>query len=98
MFVQRVNHCLRDACKQYYNNTSFCKELIDCGYMSNKEDFGSHRNPDLWRNNSRAIACFSQEGFRYGIYLQAVNLTTEHSVGTRYVYSLFWGFQVPKSC
>ncbi|KAL9684412.1 hypothetical protein QQ045_021848 [Rhodiola kirilowii] len=89
--LQRVRHCLRDAC--YYSHMSSCKQLIDCGYMSNKEDFSSHRNPDQWRNDTRAIACFSGEGFRYGIYLQAVNLTTEHSVGTRYVYSLFWGFQ-----
>lgn len=35
-----------------------------------------------------------KDGFSYGIYEQAVNLTTKHSIITRYTYSLFWGFQV----
>uniref|UniRef100_A0A6N2KAW4 Cyclic nucleotide-binding domain-containing protein n=1 Tax=Salix viminalis TaxID=40686 RepID=A0A6N2KAW4_SALVM len=31
-------------------------------------------------------------GFDYGIYAKAVNLTGKHDI-TRYIYSLFWGFQ-----
>uniref|UniRef100_A0A7N0U3S7 Cyclic nucleotide-binding domain-containing protein n=1 Tax=Kalanchoe fedtschenkoi TaxID=63787 RepID=A0A7N0U3S7_KALFE len=80
--LQRVNQCLRDACHK--SQLSPCKHLIDCG---------NNQNPDYWRNNSRANSCFDKEGFPYGIYVQAVNLTTERSVATRYTYSLFWGFQ-----
>ncbi|CAM8946121.1 unnamed protein product [Rhodiola kirilowii] len=86
--VQRVGHCLRDAC--YNSHMSSCLGVIDCA--PSKYDVYMPGEFDHWIN-TQAIACFSGEGFRYGIFLQAVNLTTEHSVVTRYFYSLFWGFQ-----
>lgn len=48
----------------------------------------------MWKNNENASACFGKEGFDFGIYETAVNLTTHRSFVKRYVYSLFWGFQV----
>ncbi|VVA98022.1 unnamed protein product [Arabis nemorensis] len=47
----------------------------------------------LWRESASVNACFQENGFTYGIYLKAVNLTTQSSFFTRYSYSLFWGFQ-----
>ncbi|XP_022736403.1 probable cyclic nucleotide-gated ion channel 20, chloroplastic isoform X2 [Durio zibethinus] len=84
---QRVNQCLRNAC----HDSSFenCTELIDCG--SGHTSF--HPNWTNWKDNANASTCFTADGFSYGIYIQAVNLTTEKSIVTRYVYSLFWGFQ-----
>ncbi|EOY19697.1 Cyclic nucleotide-binding transporter 1 isoform 8 [Theobroma cacao] len=84
---QRVNQCLRNACHD--SNIVNCEEFIDCGYghTSNRTELPS------WKNNANASACFSEDGFPYGIYIQTVNLTTERSIITRYVYSLFWGFQ-----
>ncbi|XP_007010887.2 PREDICTED: probable cyclic nucleotide-gated ion channel 20, chloroplastic isoform X3 [Theobroma cacao] len=84
---QRVNQCLRNACHD--SNILNCEEFIDCGYghTSNRTELPS------WKNNANASACFSEDGFPYGIYIQTVNLTTERSIITRYVYSLFWGFQ-----
>ncbi|KAL9680019.1 hypothetical protein QQ045_017891 [Rhodiola kirilowii] len=92
--VQRVGNCLRDAC--YNSHMSFsCLGVIDCAPSKYDDVNMPGVVLDHWRNNTEAIACFSGEGFRYGIFLQAVNLTTEHnSVVTRYFYSLFWGFQV----
>lgn len=69
--------------------------FIDCGHGNDAE--GSTGNDGLrntWKTNENATACFNQDGFQYGIYVQAVSLTTENSVITRYVYALFWGFQV----
>ncbi|XP_022736402.1 probable cyclic nucleotide-gated ion channel 20, chloroplastic isoform X1 [Durio zibethinus] len=85
--LQRVNQCLRNAC----HDSSFenCTELIDCG--SGHTSF--HPNWTNWKDNANASTCFTADGFSYGIYIQAVNLTTEKSIVTRYVYSLFWGFQ-----
>ncbi|CAI0472776.1 unnamed protein product [Linum tenue] len=58
------------------------------------------RNPEWknWISDVNATACFTTiggggGGFSYGIFAQAVNLTTEDSFITRYIYSLFWGFQ-----
>ncbi|KAH7529429.1 hypothetical protein FEM48_Zijuj05G0183100 [Ziziphus jujuba var. spinosa] len=70
-------------------------EFLDCGYGDNVEGFNKSY-PTMWTNwtdNINANSCFSTNGFTYGIYNQAVNLTTERSFITRYVYSLFWGFQ-----
>ncbi|XP_021292076.1 probable cyclic nucleotide-gated ion channel 20, chloroplastic isoform X2 [Herrania umbratica] len=85
--LQRVNQCLRNACHD--SNIKNCEEFIDCGYghTSTRAELPS------WKNNTNASACFSEDGFPYGIYIQTVNLTTERSIITRYVYSLFWGFQ-----
>ncbi|XP_047315902.1 probable cyclic nucleotide-gated ion channel 20, chloroplastic isoform X2 [Impatiens glandulifera] len=89
--LQRVNQCLRDAC--YVSGTNDCKVFIDCGYVENIERLPNPARQN-WTVNTNATACFDQDGYPYGIYVQAVNLTTEkHSVLTRYIYSLFWGFQ-----
>ncbi|XP_050936409.1 probable cyclic nucleotide-gated ion channel 20, chloroplastic isoform X2 [Cucumis melo] len=89
--LQRVTRCFRDACNKTGNRS--CLEYIDCGHgdESRSQFLDPHR--DSWKHNENATACFSNEGFGYGIYLQAVNLTTEKSILTRYTYSLFWGFQ-----
>ncbi|CAM8995848.1 unnamed protein product [Rhodiola kirilowii] len=86
--LQSVNQCLREACR--VTGMSECKEIIDCGH--------GYVNPTApgrqeWAQSSEAAYCFQPGGFEYGIYVQAVNLTTRHSFITRYVYSLFWGFQ-----
>ncbi|XP_055960803.1 probable cyclic nucleotide-gated ion channel 20, chloroplastic isoform X2 [Mercurialis annua] len=90
--LQRVNQCLRNACHNS-NIRPVCTSYIDCGRGNNVENFVSDPTWKSWKSNENASACFTMDGFRYGIYIQAVNLTAEHSVITRYVYSLFWGFQ-----
>ncbi|KAG2246569.1 hypothetical protein Bca52824_086197 [Brassica carinata] len=80
--LQRVNHCLRDACG---NSHQECRELIYCGH--------GNSHVAAWKDNASAIACFQEDGFPYGIYLKAVNLTNHSSLFTRYIYSLLWGFQ-----
>ncbi|KAL3512454.1 hypothetical protein ACH5RR_025171 [Cinchona calisaya] len=90
--LQRVNQCLRDACRQ--SGIPRCREFIDCGHGTDYAEFEIDPIRNQWRNNDNATACFGGGGnFSFGIYAQAVNLTTEGSVVTRYVYSLFWGFQ-----
>ncbi|CAN8270239.1 unnamed protein product [Cochlearia groenlandica] len=83
--LQRVNQCLRNACG---NSELECRDLIDCGNGSSNITVR-----DAWRDNASANACFQEDGFPYGIYLKAVNLTNHTSLFTRYSYSLFWGFQ-----
>ncbi|KAJ9145631.1 hypothetical protein P3X46_027993 [Hevea brasiliensis] len=90
--LQRVNQCLRDAC-HHSDIKDACMNFIDCGHGNELVKFGSYKNWSSWEENENATACFTEDGFSYGIYLQAVNLTTKHSIVTRYVYSLFWGFQ-----
>ncbi|XP_010549021.1 PREDICTED: probable cyclic nucleotide-gated ion channel 20, chloroplastic [Tarenaya hassleriana] len=85
--LQRVNQCLRDACRSPERD---CKTLIDCGHGNSSETTSARA---LWRNDSNAVACFQEDGFSYGIYLKVVNLTSETSLSKRYIYSLFWGFQ-----
>ncbi|KAJ6969933.1 hypothetical protein NC653_034484 [Populus alba x Populus x berolinensis] len=90
--LQRVNQCLRDAC-HVSSYLEECKKFIDCG--RHKNAVGQHepnQNWKKWINNAKASACFTPDGFSYGIYVQAVNLTGENII-TRYTYSLFWGFQ-----
>ncbi|KAK9062847.1 hypothetical protein SSX86_020037 [Deinandra increscens subsp. villosa] len=86
--LQRVNQCLKEAChKSEFLN---CKELIDCGHGGyHVSSEGNHS----WKDNVNASACFTEDGFSYGIYVKAVNLTAENSIITRYIYSFFWGFQ-----
>ncbi|XP_043715932.1 probable cyclic nucleotide-gated ion channel 20, chloroplastic [Telopea speciosissima] len=94
--LQRVNQCLRNACND--SGLEVCTAFIDCGH---KENIGKFiRNVEQnstwisWKDNANATDCFSEDGrFSFGIYIQTVNLTTEPSILTRYVYSLFWGFQ-----
>ncbi|KAJ4959999.1 hypothetical protein NE237_019909 [Protea cynaroides] len=88
--LQRVNQCLRDACTG--SRLKNCTAFIDCG--DGEENFKLDAEWPKWRYNANATDCFSKDGhFNYGIYIQAINLTTEPSIITRYVYSLFWGFQ-----
>ncbi|XP_042001465.1 probable cyclic nucleotide-gated ion channel 20, chloroplastic [Salvia splendens] len=77
--LQRVNQCFRDACSN--SNITDCTEFIDCGHGNANERFTDSRGDwDMWKNNENASA--------------AVNITTHRSLVKRYVYSLFWGFQV----
>ncbi|XP_047950091.1 probable cyclic nucleotide-gated ion channel 20, chloroplastic [Salvia hispanica] len=90
--LQRVNQCFRDACSN--SNITECTKFIDCGHGNANERFKENREDwDMWKNNENASACFGKEGFDFGIYETAVNLTTHRSLIKRYVYSLFWGFQ-----
>lgn len=68
--------------------------FIDCGDGSATKNFVNDPTWDGWKSNVNSTACFTEEGFPYGIYNRAVNLTTQNSIITRYVYSLFWGFQL----
>lgn len=90
--LQRVNQCLRNACHSAGSDI-FCK-YIDCGHG---DDRVNSSDPDvrIWITNTNASNCFDggNGNFDYGIYSKAVNLTTEGSMITRYIYSLFWGFQ-----
>ncbi|KAL3724910.1 hypothetical protein ACJRO7_029994 [Eucalyptus globulus] len=78
--LQRVNQCLLEACKP----AGLCS-FMDCGD-------GSPRCTSC-TTNPKATPCFNSTDFGYGIYQNAVNLTKEANVVTRYVFSLFWGFQ-----
>ncbi|XP_073141159.1 probable cyclic nucleotide-gated ion channel 20, chloroplastic [Henckelia pumila] len=89
--LQRVNQCLRDACHD--SKLARCMEFIDCGHGIDFEDFKKDATWEPWKSNANATACFGKDAFDYGIYQTVVNLTTRRSVVTRYVYSMFWGFQ-----
>ncbi|KAH7656151.1 Voltage-gated potassium channels domain-containing protein [Dioscorea alata] len=91
--LQRVNQCLRDAC--YLSNITDCQWFIDCGRRPHIIRFDTYPTWADWKNDSFSSDCFNSDGghFDYGIYQQAVNLTARHSIVTRYIYSLFWGFQ-----
>ncbi|KAL7153596.1 hypothetical protein ABFS83_04G180100 [Erythranthe nasuta] len=91
--LQRVNQCFRNACRDSDMVTDKCMQFLDCGHGETTERFGDEPTWDQWRNNINATACFGQGGFDFGIYQNAVNLTTHRSPVIRYVYSLFWGFQ-----
>ncbi|KAG9129245.1 hypothetical protein Leryth_006459 [Lithospermum erythrorhizon] len=86
--LQRVNRCLKDVCRG--SGIGDCMRFIDCGDDNNGSMFA---DPSWGRWNATANSCFDEDGFKYGIYVQTVNLTTKHSLVTRYIYSLFWGFQ-----
>lgn len=67
---------------------------MDCGNGDKIDEFKNNVTSwDSWKKNQNATACFNSGG-DYGLYQNAVNLTLEESVVTRYVFSLFWGFQV----
>lgn len=66
------------------------RNLIDCARGS----YASNSQRALWRDSASVNACFQENGFTYGIYLKAVNLTQQSNFFTRFSYSLFWGFQV----
>lgn len=86
--LQRVNQCLREACKP----AGLCS-FMDCGNGDNIDKFRKEAEWNNWTTNPNATACFDSNDFGYGIYQNAVNLTQEKSLVTRYVFSLFWGFQ-----
>lgn len=89
---QRVNQCLQDTCSAAPNNFN-CSTLIDCG---RGHAIQSHARQQ-WVDDNDSSACFNTDGdFDYGIYQKTVLLTTKSSAVKRYIYSLFWGFQVPK--
>ncbi|GLT55903.1 hypothetical protein SLA2020_289870 [Shorea laevis] len=87
--LQRVNQCLRDACNDSGINN--CNNFIDCG--DGHVNYSSDPEWKNWTNNTNATACFTDDGFDYGVYSKAVNLTAHENIATRYIYSLFWGFQ-----
>ncbi|KAL3529432.1 hypothetical protein ACH5RR_008754 [Cinchona calisaya] len=93
--LQRVNQCLQDACHD--SGIARCMRFIDCGHGNDYPGFASDPTWDQWKNNENATACFTGGDFSFRIYAQAVNLTTEGSVVTRYVYALFWRFQASPS-
>jgi hypothetical protein len=95
---QRVNQCLQNACSA--SNIPFCEIFRDCG---RDFDIGGQTglNKQQWYNDSASTACFNTgDGatFQYGIYQEAVLLATKRSAVTRYIYSVFWGFQVFDFC
>ncbi|KAL5721720.1 hypothetical protein ACHQM5_005328 [Ranunculus cassubicifolius] len=72
--------------------------LLNCGSIGYEKyklmDFNQSTEWNLWKASENVADCFNKDGhFAYGIYVDAVNITTRHSFITRYVYSLFWGFQ-----
>ncbi|KAL1318213.1 hypothetical protein HN51_070492 [Arachis hypogaea] len=83
--LQRVNQCFRNACSN--STLPGCKNYIDCGLSTD--------TPIEWHNNENATNCLNSSSgvFEYGIYANAVRLTTETNVVKKYVYALFWGFQ-----
>jgi len=66
-----------------------CSTFIDCGRDS------GHKSV-TWSQNVNATACLNSTSgvFQYGVYVNAVPLTIETRVVKKYVYALFWGFQV----
>ncbi|KAM4106463.1 hypothetical protein ACB094_04G067200 [Castanea mollissima] len=91
--LQRVNQCLRVACGN--SGLASCTSFIDCGVEKNPKHFSNDTNStwNSWKDNVNASACLTKDGFSYGIYETAVYLTMEPSIITRYIFSLFWGFQ-----
>ncbi|XP_030938978.1 probable cyclic nucleotide-gated ion channel 20, chloroplastic isoform X4 [Quercus lobata] len=92
--LQRVNQCLRVACEN--SGLASCLSFIDCGVGKISKHFSDDPNStwNSWKDNVNASACLTEDGFSYGIYKTAVSLTMEHSIITKYIFSLFWGFQV----
>lgn len=89
----RMNRCLRDVCRT--STIADCRKFIDCG-LGRAHDYGglvSNQEWNDWKQDKNSSACFSEDGIDYGIYKQVVNLSTDNSLLTRYVYSSFWGLQ-----
>ncbi|KAF8089480.1 hypothetical protein N665_0505s0030 [Sinapis alba] len=85
--LQRVKKCLLLAGNYTMDERM---NLIDC-----TRRFNNALEPQraLWRDSESVNGCFQEDGFSFGIYLKAVNLTTQPNIFTRYSFSLFWGFQ-----
>ncbi|XP_047171193.1 probable cyclic nucleotide-gated ion channel 20, chloroplastic, partial [Vigna umbellata] len=91
--LQRVNQCFRNACQS--SHIPGCLAFIDCGH-SHVGDNRLGLSSNQWNNNADAIACWnssSSGSFSYGIYNNAVPLTTQADIVTKYIYALFWGLQ-----
>ncbi|KAJ1379564.1 RmlC-like jelly roll fold [Sesbania bispinosa] len=71
---QRVNQCLRDAC--HSSNFESCMRFIDCGNGNARDSFLVDPMWSIWINDANGSACFQKDGFPYGIYSEAVGLTT----------------------
>jgi len=85
---QRVNQCLQDAC--HLAKLPGCMDLV---YRRSKE---SNISATWINNDAGANACLNSTSgpFSYGIYANAIPLTLETNMTNKYVYALFWGFQV----
>ncbi|XP_023737465.1 probable cyclic nucleotide-gated ion channel 20, chloroplastic isoform X1 [Lactuca sativa] len=89
--LQRVNQCLQDAC---HNSTIMhCMKFIDCGKGKESWAFDGDQIWNKWKQDKNSSACFTEDGFPYGIYVKAVNLIVDNSMITRCAYSMFWGLQ-----
>ncbi|KAL5721724.1 hypothetical protein ACHQM5_005332 [Ranunculus cassubicifolius] len=89
--LQRVNQCFRDVCNAS-EIRGVCKQFIDCG--RGDIDFAKYSEWDIWKSNTNVTDCLNKDGsFDYGIYAEALKVTTQSSIVTRYIYSFFWGFQ-----
>ncbi|XP_077245762.1 putative cyclic nucleotide-gated ion channel 20, chloroplastic isoform X2 [Tasmannia lanceolata] len=86
--VERLKQCLLDSCRS--STFRWCKEIIICGRRNN-ENFIS--NPDylLWNDSG----CFDTANgpFDYGIYNQAIAISTKQNIVSIYISSFCWGFQ-----
>ena len=90
MLSQRVNECLHNVCKT--EKSSCIESYLDCGDGTHIE-FGHNRSS--WINATNAsYNCFTSPTFDYGIYVNAVPITKNPSLASKYFYSLFWGFLV----
>ena len=92
LLAQRVNKCFEDACHGG-NTTSNCTKFISC-YHGYEKRFTPMPDWNDWKNNENASVCFMKDSFDFGIFEAAVNLTTHRDIFDRYLYSLFWGFQL----
>ncbi|XP_042010785.1 probable cyclic nucleotide-gated ion channel 20, chloroplastic isoform X1 [Salvia splendens] len=89
--IQRVNKCFEDACHGG-NKISNCTKFISCNHGYEKR-FTPMPDWNDSKNNENANVCFMKDSFDFGIFVAAVNLTTNSDIFDRYLYSLFWGFQ-----
>lgn len=71
-----------------------CMKFIDCGKGKESWAFDGDQIWNKWKQDKNSSACFTEDGFPYGIYVKAVNLIVDNSMITRCAYSMFWGLQV----
>ncbi|CAA6659350.1 unnamed protein product [Spirodela intermedia] len=91
--LQRVNRCLQDACLA--SKITNCKVFLDCGRGPKYHNFTGNPDWEIWNKDAEASSCLSKSNtYSYGIYQQASIITKRDSFIVRYIYSLFWGFQV----
>ncbi|RZB62116.1 putative cyclic nucleotide-gated ion channel 20, chloroplastic isoform D [Glycine soja] len=74
--------------------------LLALAGTSLRYSHNGHNQPGLssnqWNNHIDAIACWNSSSggsFAYGIYANAVPLTTQTDMVIKYIYALFWGLQ-----